>query len=91
MEKLIGHFKPDLFIPGAAKSGTTSLHDLLNAHPEISMSSTKEPGYWKNKKFSKFNINDLLKYKNLFDEKYNEALNYNTPGTSINIKLKKKL
>lgn len=69
MEKLIGHFKPDLFIPGAAKSGTTSLHDLLNAHPEISMSSTKEPGYWKNKKFSKFNINDLFKYKNLFDEK----------------------
>ncbi len=27
--------------------------------------------------------------KNLFDEKYNEALNYNTPGRSINIKLRK--
>ena len=24
------HFKPNLFIPGAAKSGTTSLHNLLN-------------------------------------------------------------
>lgn len=27
--------------------------------------------------------------KNLFDEKYNEALNYNTPGRSINLKLRK--
>jgi vitamin B12 transporter len=27
--------------------------------------------------------------KNLLDEKYNEALNYNTPGRSLNVKLKK--
>jgi outer membrane cobalamin receptor len=36
-----------------------------------------------------YKLNFSLKY--LFDEKYNEALNYNTPGTSINIKFKKKI
>jgi hypothetical protein len=34
---------PNLFIIGAAKSGTTSLHRYLDAHPEISMSEPKEP------------------------------------------------
>ncbi len=69
MGELIKHFKPDLFIPGAAKSGTTSLHDLLNEHPEISMSSIKEPGYWKNKKFNNFCEQDILNYENLFEKK----------------------
>jgi dihydroorotase-like cyclic amidohydrolase len=41
--ELIEHLKPNFFIPGAAKSGTTTLHDMLNTHPEISMSSVKEP------------------------------------------------
>ncbi len=34
---------PNLFVIGAAKSGTTSLHSYLDAHPEISMSQPKEP------------------------------------------------
>jgi hypothetical protein len=34
---------PNLFIIGAAKCGTTSLHHYLDQHPEISMSSVKEP------------------------------------------------
>ena len=38
--------QPNLFIPGAAKSGTTSLHQLLDLHPDVTMSSTKEPVYW---------------------------------------------
>ena len=54
MEKTLDHFKPDFFIPGAAKSGTTSLHDLLNTHPDISMSKNKEPVYWNNKLFDQF-------------------------------------
>tara|TARA_B100000378_G_C18032340_1_gene407911 strand:+ start:28 stop:942 length:915 start_codon:yes stop_codon:yes gene_type:complete len=60
------HFKPNLFIPGAAKSGTTSLHNLLNQHPEICMSSVKEPGYWKNKKFKDFKNIEKENYLNLF-------------------------
>jgi hypothetical protein len=34
---------PNLFVVGAAKSGTTSLHRYLDAHAEISMSVPKEP------------------------------------------------
>jgi hypothetical protein len=37
---------PNLFIIGAAKCGTTSLHYYLDLHPEISMSKVKEPKYF---------------------------------------------
>lgn len=36
---------PNLFIPGAAKAGTSALHSYLAQHPGICMSSTKEPHY----------------------------------------------
>ena len=36
----------NLVIPGAAKSGTSSLHDILDRHPEISMATTKEPQHF---------------------------------------------
>ena len=70
MGKINKHFLPDFFIPGAAKSGTTSLHDLFDKHPEISMSKIKEPGYWKNKKFNDFSKIDISNYKSLFTNKY---------------------
>ena len=38
--------KPNLFLIGAMKSGTTTLHELLARHPEISMSEPKEPCYF---------------------------------------------
>lgn len=38
--------KVNLFIVGAAKAGTTSLHYYLGQHPDISMSSVKEPNYF---------------------------------------------
>lgn len=38
--------KPNLFIIGAAKSGTTSLHHHLARHPDILMSDPKEPGFF---------------------------------------------
>ncbi|MFW6075582.1 MAG: sulfotransferase family protein [Chloroflexota bacterium] len=38
--------KPNLFIIGAAKSGTTSLHHALSSHPAIFMSTPKEPGFF---------------------------------------------
>lgn len=37
-----GGFLPNLLIVGAAKSGTTSLHEYLSLHPEIFMSTKKE-------------------------------------------------
>lgn len=38
--------RPNLFIVGAMKSGTTSLHAYLDSHPDIYMSEEKEPGYF---------------------------------------------
>lgn len=38
--------KPNLFIIGAMKSGTTYLHELLSTHPQIFMSLVKEPCYF---------------------------------------------
>jgi hypothetical protein len=37
---------PDLFIVGAPKAGTTSLHDWLGQHPDIFMCPTKEPHFF---------------------------------------------
>lgn len=38
--------KPNLFIIGSMKSGTTSLHNYLSCHPDIYMADEKEPGYF---------------------------------------------
>jgi hypothetical protein len=39
---------PNLFVPGAAKSGTSTLHLMLNDHPDIFMSRFKEPSFFAN-------------------------------------------
>tara|TARA_B100000965_G_scaffold248505_1_gene208763 strand:- start:351 stop:1268 length:918 start_codon:yes stop_codon:yes gene_type:complete len=67
--KIKQHFKPNFFIPGAAKSGTTSLHELLDTHPDISMSKEKEPVYWNNKLFNEFENLEISRYLNLFEQK----------------------
>jgi hypothetical protein len=38
--------KPDFFIVGAAKAGTTALYDFLSQHPGIYMSPVKEPHFF---------------------------------------------
>jgi len=38
--------RPDFFIVGAPKSGTTSLYTYLKAHPQIFMPTLKEPAYF---------------------------------------------
>nr|WP_298925234.1 sulfotransferase [uncultured Erythrobacter sp.] len=43
---MAGEYLCNLVIPGAAKSGTTSLHEYLSLHPQIAMSSNKEPHYF---------------------------------------------
>ena len=37
---------PNLFVIGAMKSGTTSLWQVLRAHPNVYMSPEKEPHYF---------------------------------------------
>jgi hypothetical protein len=38
--------RPNLFLIGAPKAGTTSLYEYLRGHPDIYMSSLKEPFYF---------------------------------------------
>ena len=38
--------KPQLFIVGAPKAGTTALHAYFEKHPQLNMSSDKEPNYF---------------------------------------------
>jgi hypothetical protein len=38
--------RPDVFIVGAFKAGTTSMYEYLRAHPQIFMSVPKEPTYF---------------------------------------------
>lgn len=58
---------PNLFIPGAAKSGTSTLHELLNLHPCISMSLVKEPFYWVKNEFDSYSESDKSDYLSLFE------------------------
>ena len=37
---------PNLFVPGAGKSGTSTLHNHLKQHPKIFMSPWKEPQFF---------------------------------------------
>lgn len=37
---------PDFLIIGAPKAGTTALHAALSQHPEVFVTSPKEPKYW---------------------------------------------
>ncbi len=68
--------KPNLFIVGAAKSGTTSLYRYLSQHPNIFMCPIKEPNFFckdiRQKDFTRktyfdsiFNINTYLSRPNL--------------------------
>lgn len=67
---------PNLFIPGAAKSGTTSLHELLNLHPDICMSSVKEPVFWNKEGFKHPDRIDW--YANLFSNKNAKVIGEST-------------
>ena len=66
--------KVDFFIVGAPKAGTTSLYHYLNEHPQIEMSSQKEPDYFSDAAIQKQGI---YYGKNRIDteEKYNTLFN----------------
>jgi len=42
------YVKPNFLICGAAKSGTTSLYEILKGHDDVCMSVPKEPNYFRN-------------------------------------------
>lgn len=40
---------PNLLVPGTQKGGTTTIHRILSAHPDVYMSGNKEPGLFHNR------------------------------------------
>jgi hypothetical protein len=65
---------PTFFIIGAAKAGTTSMHHYLGLHPQIQMSSVKEPGYFagpaNGRPYPSGRISELEDYEALFDRSF---------------------
>lgn len=64
--------KPNVFVIGAPKCGTTTITDWLSSHPDVFISSLKEPNYFNFDEYPYIkNIDD---YENLFrgseDEKW---------------------
>lgn len=58
--------KPDFFIVGAPKCGTTAIHFLLRQHPEIFMPANKEPHFFGTDMNAPYFIRDEQKYLSLF-------------------------
>lgn len=67
--------KPNFFIAGAPKCGTTALSEYLRSHPNIFMSHPKEPWYFA-EDFSNFRsrVKSLEEYMGLFKECKKEHL-----------------
>ena len=72
---------PSIFIVGAPKAGTTALHAFLDQHPQVVMSSDKEPNYfsWQEIEaqglyYQKKNIKDKESYLALFSQKQGAIL-----------------
>lgn len=55
-----------IFLIGAAKSGTTKLADMLNMHPDICLSSPKEPDFFTDRVYD---VTQLDNYHDLFTDK----------------------
>lgn len=82
-DKKNNHNIPNLFLVGAPKCGTTSMHNWLSQHPEIFMSEPKEPLYfctdhireadaYQQKRSYVFKYRDAESYFSLFNEADNE-------------------
>ncbi len=70
--------KPNFFVVGEPKSGTTALHEFLDQHPQITMSKVKEPYHFCSDLHQEsdlfhgrevyFKYRDMNKYLELFDQ-----------------------
>lgn len=81
----MGLQKPNLFLVGQSKSGTTALHNFLAQHPDIYMSDPKEPRFFcmdlrqesytfHRKKISYFSFWDEREYLKLFSNSKKEKI-----------------
>ena len=61
--------RPDLFVVGAPKCGTTTLYHQLRSHPEVFMSRPKEPSYFAAERYANWHLtypDDEARYLELF-------------------------
>ena len=83
----------NLFIVGAAKSGTTSLYNYLNQHPDVFFPRVKEPNYYSNiesedplvynsPKEGVFYHNKIINDEAVYFSLYNSSGNYKILGDS---------
>lgn len=91
LNKIIRYYwmnkKPNFFIIGEHKSGTTSLHYYLSQHPEIFMSEVKEIGYFHlNKKNDRKYLETY--FSNVKDEK---IIGESTVGYFYSVKAHKRI
>ena len=70
----MNQLKPNFFIVGGPKCGTSSLFEYLEEHPEVCMSFPKEPHYFLSDLPNYRQAKTLEQYINMFDFK-----NYNNP------------
>jgi hypothetical protein len=65
--------RPNFFIVGAPKCGTTALYEYLKQHPEVFMpGEAKEPTFFGSDFKSEFFIRDKIEYLSLFSEARHE-------------------
>ncbi len=64
--------KPDFFLVGAPKCGTTAMCDYLDQHPEIFISPIKEPNYFGKDVIGPKAVNNIEDYLNLFHKAENQ-------------------
>lgn len=78
---------PNLLIVGAAKSGTTSLHNYLKQHPAIFMTEHKEPHFLINSEIGESRVHKgvitLEEYKKMFETK--RGYSYKGESTSLHL------
>lgn len=65
--------KPNLFIVGAPKAGTTSLYRYLQEHPEVFFPELKEPHFFNTDTNNIGSLEDIKSYKALFKDAKNET------------------
>lgn len=58
--------KPNFFIIGAPKSGTTALSEYLRLHPQVCFSVDKEPNFWNDDFTGICSVRSLDEYLDLF-------------------------
>jgi len=71
---------PNFFIVGAPKAGTTSLYEYLKVHPEIYMSTIKEPEYFSTATLKQDDLLDIIRDKEKYLELFKKVKNQKIIG-----------